>query len=103
MEMTEEEQEKHKDFIKIMRQTMEEFNRPLERLYNADQTGLFYNKLANQMYVSAARKDYFRVKQMKSKDRVTLMVATLAVGVKIPLFMVGKAKAPECFQLLVNK
>jgi len=51
------------------------------------------------MYVSAARKDYRGVKQMKSKDRVTLMVATSAVGGKIPLFMVGKAKAPECFRL----
>ena len=45
------------------------------------------------------RKDYRGVKQMKSKDRVTLMVATSAVGGKIPLFMVGKAKAPECFRL----
>ena len=67
----------------------------MEWVYNADQTGLFYNKLPNQMYVSAARKDYRGVKQMKSKDRVTLMVATSAVGGKIPLFMVGKAKAPE--------
>jgi hypothetical protein len=49
------------------------------------------------MYVSATRKDYCGVKQMKSKDRVTLMVATSPVGGKIPLFMVGKAKAPECF------
>ncbi len=74
MEMTEEEQVgKHKDFVKVMRQTMEDFNIPLEWVYNADQTGLFYNKLPNQMYVSAARKDYRVVKQMKSKDRVTLI------------------------------
>jgi hypothetical protein len=46
MEMTEEEQvEKHKDFVQVMRQTMEDFNIPLEQLHNADQTGLFYNKL----------------------------------------------------------
>jgi hypothetical protein len=48
------------------------------------------------MYDSAARKHYCGVKQMKSKDRVTLMVATSAVGGKIPLFMVGKAKSLEC-------
>jgi hypothetical protein len=48
MEMTEEEQvEKHKDFVQVMRQTMEDFNIPLEQLHNADQTGLFYNKLRN--------------------------------------------------------
>jgi hypothetical protein len=48
------------------------------------------------MYDSAARKHYCGVKQMKSKDRVTLMVAAPAVGGKIPLFMVGKAKSLEC-------
>jgi hypothetical protein len=48
MEMTEQEQiEKHKDFIKNMRQKMEEFNIKFKQLYNADQTGLFYNKLPN--------------------------------------------------------
>jgi hypothetical protein len=50
-------------------------------------------------FISAARKDYCGVKQMKSNDRVTLMVATSAVGGKILLFMVGKTKAPECFRL----
>jgi hypothetical protein len=53
------------DFVKVMRQTMEDFNIPLEQVYNADQTGLFYNKLPNRMYVSAARKDYHGVKQME--------------------------------------
>jgi hypothetical protein len=48
------------------------------------------------MYASTARKDYHRGKQMKSKDRVILMVATSAVGGKIPLFLVGKAKALNC-------
>jgi hypothetical protein len=71
---------------------MEDYNIPLECLYNADQTGLFYNKYTT-------RKDYRGVKQMKSKDRITLMVATSGVGGKIPLFMVSKAKAPECFRL----
>jgi hypothetical protein len=48
MEMTEQEQiEKHQDFIKIMRQKMEEFNIQFKQLYNADQTGLLYNKLPN--------------------------------------------------------
>ena len=33
---------------------------------------------------------------MKSKDKVTLMVCTAASGAKLPLFMVGKSKTPEC-------
>ncbi len=36
---------------------------------------------------------------MKSKDRVTLMVASSAAGAKILLFMVGKLKQLECFRL----
>jgi hypothetical protein len=44
-------------------------------------------------------KDYCGVKQMKSKDRVTLMVASSAAGAKILLFMVGKLKQLECFRL----
>jgi hypothetical protein len=39
------------------------------------------------------------MKQMKSKDHITLMVAISAVGAKIPLFMVGKSKQPICFKL----
>ena len=38
-------------------------------------------------------------KQMKSKERITLMVCTAASGEKVPLAMVGKAKKPECFKL----
>jgi hypothetical protein len=79
------------------------YNIPLERVYNADQTGLFFNKLPNRIYVDKVANDYHGVKQMKSKDWVTLMVATSAVGEKFPLFMVGKAKTPECFRLCDGK
>jgi hypothetical protein len=37
---------------------------------------------------------------MKSKDRVTLMVYSFAAGAKLPLFMVGAAKQPLCFNYL---
>ena len=86
-----------------MRDNIEKYNISLNRIYNADQTGLFFNKLPNRIYVDKAAKDYRGVKQMKSKDRVTLMVATSATGEKIPLFMVGKAKSPECFRLCDGK
>jgi hypothetical protein len=86
-----------------MRDNMDKYNIPLNRIYNADLTGLFFNKLPGRIYVDKAAKDYHGVKQMKSKDWVTLMVATSAAGEKIPLFMVGKAKSPECFQLCDGK
>ncbi len=102
--MSEEEQiAKKKLFLDSMRDTMEKYKIPLERFYNADQTGLFFNKLPNRIYIVKEAKDYCGIKKMKSKDRVMLMVATSAVGEKIPLFMVGKAKAAECFRLCGGK
>jgi len=36
-------------------------------------------------------------KQMKSKERITLMVAVATSGSKVPLSIVGKAKQLQCF------
>jgi hypothetical protein len=79
---------------------MEKYNVPFERLYNADQTGLFFNKMPNRIYLDKDNADFRGVKQMKSKDRVTLMVCTSAAGEKAPLLMVGTAKLPLCFKFL---
>ena len=38
-------------------------------------------------------------KQMKSKDRLTLMVCVLGSGHKVLLAYVGKSKKPTCFSL----
>jgi hypothetical protein len=74
-------------------------NIPPERVYNGDQSGLYYNKLPNRIYVTKAeRSSYAGVKQMKSKDRVTIMVCIAADGSKIPLSIIGKSKTPECFR-----
>jgi len=73
-------------------------------VYNADQTGLFYNKLPNRMYADKVRRKTLKgAKQMKSKDRVTLMVAIGADGGKVPLYVVGRSKKPLCFSLCDNK
>ena len=37
---------------------------------------------------------------MKDKDRVSVMVCNAADGWKFPLYMVGKAVSPRCFNLL---
>lgn len=72
-------------------------------IYNADQTGLFYQKMPNRLYVEASKKkSYAGTKQMKDKTRVTLMVCTAADGTKVPLAMIGKSKTPVCFTLCEN-
>ena len=58
---------------------MEENDITIDRVYNADQTGLFYAKLPNTVYCDReAIKDKDNpvrgVKAMKDKDRLTLMV-----------------------------
>ena len=73
----------------------------MKRIYNADQTGLFYQKLPNRIYVDKDRKkDYAGAKQMKDKTRITLMVCTSAHGEKVPLTLVGKTMKPHCFDHL---
>jgi hypothetical protein len=51
------------------------------------------------MHISIGEKDFHGVKWIKSKDWLMLTVATSAVSCKIPLFIVGKSKVPECFRL----
>jgi hypothetical protein len=69
---------------------MEEHDIGPERVFNADQTGLFYLKLPNKMYcIVAERKTIKGVKQMRDKNRVTAMVCTSAAGAKVPLALVG--------------
>jgi len=100
MEMSEEDKvSKRASFTATLRSYMERYDLSIDRVYNADQTGLFYNKLPNRIYIDKDEQDYRGVKQMKSKDRVTLMVASSGAGKKLPLFMVGKSKKPECFRL----
>ena len=73
----------------------------MKRIYNADQTGLFYQKLPNRIYVDkGCKNDYAGAKQMKDKTRITLMICTSAHGEKVPLALVGKAKNPRCFDHL---
>ena len=89
------------EFKRELTELMTEHDISLDRIYNADQTGLYYQKLPNTMYVNTAEKHTARgVKQMKDKTRLTLMVCTSATGEKVPLHMVGKSKKPACFRLL---
>ena len=55
-------------------------------VYNADQTGMFYAKLPNSLYVDKNNKnDYKGSKQIKDKLRVMAMISTSADGYRLPV------------------
>jgi len=72
---------------------------PAERIYNMDETGLFYRCIPNRAYVQAGQRRQARgTKAMKAKERITLVLACNATGNhKIPVAIIGKAKEPLCF------
>ena len=87
----------HKNF----RAKIAEKYTPPECVYNADQTGIYYNKLPNCVYGDEAnKKDCAGVKQMKDKTLIALMVGTSAIGEKVPPDVVGEPKNPGCFKLM---
>ena len=60
---------------------LDDLNIKKEHLYNADQTGLYYNKMPHRMYLNSNRRKLVKgVKQMKSKDRVTQWFALQLTG-----------------------
>ena len=67
-------------------------------IFNADQTGLFYQCLPSRTYTTKRDNTLRGVKPMASKTRITLMTATSCAGVKLPLFAVGKSMKPRCFK-----
>ena len=84
----------------VLKRSISKYGITRDRVYNADQTGLFYNKLPNKVFVSMENaKDFRGCKAMRSKDRVTIMLCTAADGSKVPLSIVGKSKNPHCFRL----
>jgi len=72
---------------------------PPERIFNMDETGIFYRVLPNSLYISKsdANRNMRGVSRMHSKDRVTLVLAVNATGTcRIPILMIGKAAHPRC-------
>lgn len=71
-------------------------------LYNADhQTGLFYQKLPNALYVQKNNKKFFKgTKQMKDKTRVTTMICTAADGTRVPIAILGRRRNLHVFNCL---
>ena len=70
-------------------------NYDLKDIYNADEFGLFHQCLPNETYQLKSEKCYG---EKLSKIRITGMVATNAMGNKLPMFVIGEAKNPRCFK-----
>ena len=73
---------------------------PSERIYNLDVAGLCFRCIPNRAYFKAGQRWQARdAKAMKTKDRVTLVLASNTTGThKIPVAMIGKAKQQPCFK-----
>ena len=72
-----------------------------DNIFNMDETGLFYKAIPSRTYlISGESKVSARgTKQMKAKDRITVIVCTNASRTcKISPAVIGKAKKPRCFQ-----
>ena len=70
-------------------------NYDLKDIYNADEFGLFYQCLPNKTYQLKSEKFYG---EKLSKIRITGMAAANAMGDKLPMFIIGKAKNSRCFK-----
>ncbi|CAG8735374.1 16801_t:CDS:2, partial [Rhizophagus irregularis] len=67
-------------------------NYPLERIYNMDETGLFYQTRSNTSY-----KTSFWMKE--SKERLSIALCSNADGShKLPPLIIGKYANPRCFK-----
>ena len=70
-------------------------NYSLENVYNADEYGLFYQYLPNKSYQLKTGKCSGG---KHSKIRITSLAAANAVGSKLAMFVIGKAKKPRRFK-----
>ena len=71
-------------------------NYKLEDIFNADEFGLFYQCLPNKTLHLKSGKCSKGGKN--SKIRITGLAAANCVGDKLPMFVIGKSRAPRCFK-----
>ena len=70
-------------------------NYKLEDIFNADEFGLFYQCLPNKaLHLKSEKCSGGK----NGKIRITGVAAANSVGDKLPMFVIGKSKAPRCFK-----
>ena len=70
-------------------------NYGLENIYHVDEFRLFYECLPDKSYQLKTEKCSGGT---HSKIRITGLTAASAIGNKLPMFVIGKAKNPRCFK-----
>ena len=104
-ELSEDEiEERMRPFRVHLDKIVSEYNIPLDRIFNADQFGIAFQKLPNRIYCNPKERATIRgVKQMRDKNRLSGMACISAAGLKLPIPLVGKAARPQCWDLCDNK
>ena len=74
-------------------------NYGLENIYNADKFGFFYQCLPSKSYHLKTEKCS---DGKHNKIRITSLAAANAVGNKLPMFVIGKAKSQSVLKTLRN-
>ena len=85
------------NFIKEFTEFIEAEKYEEEFIYNADETGLFWRSLPRKTLASGFEKNA-PVNKL-NKARITILTYANATGNhRMPLFVIGKSKKPQCFK-----
>lgn len=88
-------------FLKKLLDTIQEFGLNEQQIYNADETGLYWQLLPDKTYVSIKEKTAPGMKT--AKQRITFLGCTNASGLhKLKPLVIGRAKNPRCFKNFYN-
>ncbi|XP_066259645.1 jerky protein homolog-like [Euwallacea similis] len=88
-------------FKENLKRMIEEHELNCHQIYNADETGLYWQLLPDKTYVALAEKTASGLKI--SKQRLTFMGCVNASGChKLKPLVIGKSKNPRCFKNFIN-
>ena len=84
-----------------LRESLKGFD--VSNVFNMDELGLFYRTIPSRSVLLECEGDKRQhgrgLKQMKAKDRITVIMSVNATGTcKIPLVVIGSSKNPRCFK-----
>ena len=101
-EITPEQKAEEMDPCLVKLQTLlEENDIPPECVYNAEQTGWYYQKILNTLYVDIEHNRlHHRCNQIKEKTRITVMLCTSSSSARWPLDPIIKSKNSKILSLV---
>lgn len=84
-------------FKEKLAHTIKELNLPLDAIFNADETGLYWKLLPDNTYVHASETS--APGRKISKERITFLACSNATGkLKLKPLIIGKSKNPRSFR-----